>query len=278
MIEVNEQMLTQIVTTVQKAAREQIIPKFRRLDRDDISQKSSSVDLVTIADRAAEQAMTDDFKRDFPHWNVIGEEATANNPGLLQQLKDDVTTVIIDPIDGTWNYAHGLSMFGVILAVVHAGETVLGLLYDPIHDDWVYAIKGQGAFYVTAQGQQQLQLTGSRTAEQLFGFVPAHNYHKATQEMLFTQFSSFARVTQLGCSCHEYRALSMGHYDFCLSTALMPWDHAAGELIYREAGGWTGLLDGSPYTPMLTQGNLLVAPSQQSWRYIRDKLAPAFGL
>ncbi len=137
-----------IISVVRAVARAEILPLFRGLEGTKIEAKSAADDLVTVADKAAERALSDAFREILPDARVIGEEAVAEDASLLDQIGQPGQTVIIDPIDGTWNYANDVASFGVIIAVVEDRRTVFGLLYDPSHDDWIMAHEGQGAWFV----------------------------------------------------------------------------------------------------------------------------------
>lgn len=142
-----------LVALVRQTGREIVMPRFRNLDPGDIAAKSDACDLVTIADREAETALSAGARAILPGCAVVGEEAVAEDTALLDQIASAETCVILDPVDGTFNFARGLAVFGIILAVTHRGRTVFGLLYDPVLDDWVMAHRGGGAHYVTARGE-----------------------------------------------------------------------------------------------------------------------------
>jgi fructose-1,6-bisphosphatase/inositol monophosphatase family enzyme len=83
-----------------------------------------------------------------------------------------------------------------------------------------------------------------------------------------------AMAADLRCAAHTYRLIAAGHLHFAFSSSVMPWDHAAGWLIYREAGGYTAHFDGSPYHPTHRGGGLISAPDRESWQAVRDALLP----
>ena len=128
-----------LIDAVRTVARAEITPRFRALSDEDVDEKSSAEDLVTIADKRAEVALTAAVKDILPGARVVGEEAVAADKSILDDVAKPGRTVIIDPIDGTWNFANGVAVFGVILAVIEDGETVMGLLYDRVGYDWVVA-------------------------------------------------------------------------------------------------------------------------------------------
>ncbi len=249
------------VEIVRAAAAAEILPRFRRLEAESVRAKTAPDDLVTEADLAAEDAIASALARDFPSALIVGEEAADRDPALLDRLPQADLAFVIDPIDGTWNYASGLATFGVILAVLEKGRTVFGLLYDPVMDDWVLARDGGGAWLERAgeETPRRLRLAGAGPAGAAQGMVSPFNFAPAVRARLAAQLTEFGRVDALRCSCHEYRMLVQGRVRFCLSGAVKVWDHAAGALALVEAGGSGRMLDGTDYHPALRAGRLLAA-------------------
>lgn len=227
-----------LVDAVRRVAATEIMPGFRNLRPGDIDTKSGPDDLVTAFDRAAERALAAEIARLLPNALFVGEESAHDDPTLLDKLATAELAVIVDPIDGTGNYAAGIAVFGVILAVVEHGETVFGLLYDPVLDDWVLARKGGGAWFA-GQGTPPARLAGRphRRHGTAQGFVPLFFYPKARRADVAAAMAGMGRATTLRCSCHEYRQLALGQADFMVAPHAKPWDHAAGCLIVAEAGG-----------------------------------------
>ena len=139
-----DDVMTGLIEAVRDAARTEILPRFRNLSADQIDTKSGPDDLVTVADRAAEARLTAAAQKLLPGALVVGEEGVAEDPAILDRFAEAELAVVIDPVDGTWNFANGLANFGVILAVVEGGRTIFGLLYDPVMDDWITATPGAG--------------------------------------------------------------------------------------------------------------------------------------
>jgi fructose-1,6-bisphosphatase/inositol monophosphatase family enzyme len=113
---------------------------------------------------------------------------SGEDPSLIDSLAIANLAVIIDPIDGTWNYAHGLGNFGSIMAVVSHGKPIWGLLYDPYRDDWVEASPGEGALFKTSNGPggRRLEPPTHKTAlRDLSGFVPVRQFPKKIQNDIF---------------------------------------------------------------------------------------------
>ena len=266
----------QLIESVRGIAATEIMPRFRRLSDSDIRAKSAPDDLVTEADVRAEAGITAAVRDLLPGATVIGEEAVSADPSILSQLADAELSVIVDPVDGTWNFAKGLATFGVILAVVAQGKTVFGLLYDPVLDDWILARKGGGAWFCRpGMRPVRLEIGGDPPQDQAVGFVPLFLFPYETRMKLAGAIPGFRRIWSVRCSCHEYRLLAQGHADFCLSGTLNPWDHAAGALAVEEAGGAVGLLDGRDYRPGLTEGgHLVTARSAKTLVRIQNTFGP----
>ncbi|MEQ6250569.1 inositol monophosphatase [Sulfitobacter sp. HNIBRBA3233] len=255
-----------IINVVRRTARAEILPRFRRLSGSEIRSKSSTSDLVTDADTRAEAMIARALQIAFPHAQVIGEEATAETPKLLDTIADAPLAFIIDPVDGTWNFAHGLPLFGVIVAATRFGVPVFGLIYDPVADDWAIADEDSAPQLQRPIGPARtLRASAAKPLEEMTGSVPLHLFPKDKQAQIAATFPQFARIASYRCSAVEYRMLAQGHLDFSLTALLHPWDHAAGALVAARAGAHVRMLDGSDYTAARTTGNLLIAPDKATW-------------
>lgn len=259
-----------LVNILRRAARAEIMPRFRNLSASDIATKSHADDLVTEADKAAEAMITRALRIAFPSALIVGEEAVAEDATLLDQIEDAPLAFIIDSVDGTWNFAHGLAMFGVILAVTQFGRPAFGLIYDPVADDWAVAGDETAPRMETASGRgRALTVAEGKPLEDLAGYVPLHLYSQDKQPQIAEAMTRFKRCTVLGCSAHEYRMLAQGHVDFLISSTLNPWDHAAGALICEKAGAHVEMLEGGSYTAGLRKGTLMVAPDRVTWNRLQ---------
>ncbi|MCG7623327.1 inositol monophosphatase family protein [Epibacterium sp. Ofav1-8] len=264
-----------LIAMVRAAAQAEIMPRFRNLSAAAITEKSSTIDLVTEADVAAERHMTRRVADILPGAVVIGEEAVSADPATLARLPQAEVAVILDPIDGTWNFANGLATFGVILAVVVRGRTVFGLLYDPVMDDWVQASLGGGCWFAAPdRAPERLQVAAERSFAEATGFLPHYLFPAAEQPRLVQGMIAARRVNALCCSCHEYRMMAQGNADFIQTEGLHCWDHAAGVLAVQEAGGYAQLVDGRDYAPVISEGRLTVATGPR----MRDEVCAAFDL
>ena len=266
---------TSLVNLVRRAARTEILPRFRNLGHADIAAKTDRFDLVTEADTAAEAMLARGIQQMFPHALVVGEEATHADPELTEKLAEAELAFIIDPVDGTWNFAHGLSVFGVILAITRFGRPVWGMLYDPVLDDWVMADAAEGGAKL-ARGlgtQRPLRVSGGGELSDLSGYIPLYHLPKDKRETMAASLGKFAYSAALRCSCHHYRMLAQGGMDFLLSGPPKAWDHAAGVVICQQAGGVVRMLDGSDFVAGKAQGHILAAPDEDSWQKLQEAFA-----
>jgi len=271
---VNAAEEAQIVDAVRAAARAEILPRFRALPSAAIHQKSSPHDLVTEADLAAEAALSLSLRAAFPGVLVTGEEAIAAAPSLRPRLGTEARAIVIDPIDGTWNFAHGLATFGVIVAALEYGRPIFGLLYDPTADDWIVARANTPARAASPSGEHQITTAKAKPLDALNGHAGAWFTPRPQRTALVAALSQTDRLTALRSSCHEYRFVAQGHTDYVLSSMLHPWDHAAGNLICQQAGGASRMLDGAPYNAALTQGHLLTASCEETWSALAALIRP----
>ena len=263
-----------LLAAVREAARQRIMPRFRALQPSDISTKSGPADLVTLADTEAEAQISAAVRAAWPEAVALGEESVAADPSLRAAMGSADLCVVIDPVDGTWNFAKGLAVFGVLVAVLRHGVPVWGLLYDPVMDDWIEAAPEAPATFVTASGTSRPLSTSSEARdERLTGYLPLGLFGRDDRTRIVAEFPDFMRITGLRCALHEYRMVAQGHAEFCLSGPVPhPWDHAAGVLAVEAAGGVARFLDGSRYDANRLKGVLLSAGSQAAW----DSLARRF--
>lgn len=260
---------------LQQAAQRYILPEFARIDASTIRSKSNDDDIVTDADLAAERFISETLQKMHPEALIIGEEAVYARPELLALLPEAELAFIIDPIDGTWNFAHGLPVFGCMLAVTRLGETVAGMIYYPLSQQFLLAQRGQGAWLRDTQSGQETPVWVTPApvgCQQMSGFIAMSQFSAERQKQFSSRLTEFARVSSLRCSAYEYRLMCQGSVHFTLNAELHPWDHAAGQLIHREAGGYSALLDGRGYQPTINQGHLLLAPDRESWQQIKSTL------
>lgn len=255
------------------AATAEIMPRFRRLDEGEVRQKTSAADLVTEADVNAERLITVRLRERYPQAMIVGEEACSDDPSLLQGLGEADLAFVIDPVDGTFNFASGVPLFGVMLGVVVKGETVAGIIHDPVGKDWLIGAKGAGSHIRHAHGTlEKVHVAEPVPISAMTGAVSWQYMPEPDRSRLARNQTKSLSQFGYRCAAHEYRLLASGHAHFVVYNKLMPWDHLAGVLIHAEAGGYAARFDGSDYLPSHVGGGLLVAPDKESWRELRREL------
>jgi fructose-1,6-bisphosphatase/inositol monophosphatase family enzyme len=265
--------LGDLVELLRTAAQTEIMPRFRKLGAADVRQKSGPLDLVTEADEAAERLITDGLLRRFPGAVVIGEEAASADPSRLGALGDADLAFVVDPVDGTANFAAGLPLFGVMAAAIVRGEIVAAAIHDPVCDDTALAIRGEGAWSEAPDGRRtDLRVAAPVPAEEMTGNVSWRFLPEPRRGTVCANLPRLAGSWDYRCAAHEYRMACAGHCHLLFFNRLMPWDHAPGWLLHQEAGGYSAKLDGSPYTPLRNDGGLICAPDRASWEAAREAL------
>ena len=258
---------------VRAVARSEIMPRFRNLGAGDIVQKSGPMDLVTVADEAAEQRLTVGLHRLFPGCAVIGEEGATRDMALLNQVAIAPLCFVLDPIDGTYNFASGLPLFGVIVAVIAYGRTVGAIIHDPVADDTAMALAGQGAWMERPDGSRTtLRVAAPAAPANMSGTISWRFMPEPRRSLVCSRLPRAGSSWDYRCAAHQYRLMAAGYCHYAVYNRLLPWDHAAGVLLHAEAGGYAAMLDGNPYDPAIMDGGMICAPDAQSWAALRTAL------
>jgi myo-inositol-1(or 4)-monophosphatase len=203
--------------------------------------KKGRIDLVTAADLAAEEAFRALIAGRFPAHAVIGEEAAP-----VPALRDHPVQWIIDPVDGTTNFAHGLALFSVSIALRIEGTLQVGVVYDPISEELFTAERGFGA---RLNGQPLRVTRASALVDGVLctGFPYTVREERRRQVDVFAAFLDEARaVRRLGSAALDLAYVAAGRLDGFWEERLQPWDMAAGVLLVEEAGGTVTDMDGGP--------------------------------
>ncbi len=265
--------LAEVVQLVRAVARAEIMPRFRHLAPDDVHAKTGPLDFVTAADEQAELRLTTGLGRLLPGCVVVGEEAASRDPALLGMIADADLCFVLDPVDGTANFCAGLPLFGTMVAAIRQGVVVGAVIHDPVGDDTAVAVAGQGAWLETMSGDRSaLRVAAPVPLAAMAGAVSWKYMPELPQSRVCRNLPRLGQVWDYRCAAHQYRMLAAGHCHFSIYHRLLPWDHAAGWLLHREAGGWSARLDGTPYSPAQTTGGLICAPDEASWRALRSAL------
>ncbi len=267
---INDNDIAFLVEQVRQAGEAEIMPRFRNLQTADIAEKTSSIDLVTQADLLSEERITKALRQRFPQALIVGEEAYDTDRSVVPALNRAELAFVIDPVDGTFNFAAGLPMFGTILAVVANGETVAGIIHDPVLGDTITAVAGGGATMTRRDGSSQcLQVAAPKPVSSMTGIVAWAHMGEPERSRIAGNMAKIRMSFYYNCSAHEYWMLSSGKIDFVAHEKLNPWDHLAGLLIHREAGGYSARFDGSAHPPGEMTGGIIAAADRESWEAVR---------
>ncbi|GAA1925578.1 inositol monophosphatase family protein [Nocardioides lentus] len=245
-----------------------ITPRFRALDDAEVMEKNPG-DLVTVADREAEVELTAALRAAYPDAVVLGEEAYAADPAVMDRFTAAARAghaFTVDPVDGTKNFVHGSPDHAVMVAELREGEVVRGWIHQPQHGRSFVAERGAGAW---VDGQR---LTVPATT----GDLGSWRAVTSARRWLRTRVEGMApfELTWVCCGV-DYPSVAAGLADVALYGNGLPWDHAPGSLLLTEAGGAVAGADGAPYDPtrphrLGERGPLLVAGSAQ----VLDAVAP----
>lgn len=207
----------------------------------EVGHKRTEIELVTEVDHAAEQLIVAAIRERYPDHAILAEEGHG-----VEQASEYLW--VVDPLDGTVNYAHGFPIFAVSIAVRHHGETIIGVVYDPLRDELFAAERGGG---ITLNGQPRHVSATERLQDALLatGFPydratrPDNNVAEFTR--LITRVQGIRRA---GAASLDMAYLAVGRLDGYWEQHLSPWDWAAGALLVEEAGGVVTDFEGQPWT------------------------------
>ena len=248
-----------VAAEMRAVAAEIMMPRFRHLGAHEVMEKSPG-DLVTIVDRESEARLTEALAAIEPGSRVIGEEAVAADPTLLDAIGDGLVW-IVDPLDGTANYARGQSPFAIMVALVEDGQTLAGWILDPVLGRLCHAQRGRGAFVdgerVASRGTQGAIPTAALATRYLPEEMRDDIRHRIEGRLIETRIP--------GCAGEQYPRVALGRNDVALFWRALPWDHAPGALWLEEAGGRLARSDGTPYRVDQTGTGLLAAATPRLW-------------
>jgi myo-inositol-1(or 4)-monophosphatase len=200
-----------------------------------ISRKSSTVDLVTEFDHAAELLIVSQLRAAFPSHRILAEEGGESRVG------ENPFTWYIDPLDGTVNFAHGYPFFAVSIALYEQQQPVLGVIYEPLRDECFHAVAGEGA-HLTVAGTTDIIRVSSE--DQLGAGLLATGFpydRQTSSHDNLAQTAAFLKRAQglrrAGAACLDLAYVAAGRLDGYWEYKLNPWDVAAGILLVQEAGG-----------------------------------------
>jgi fructose-1,6-bisphosphatase/inositol monophosphatase family enzyme len=250
-----------ILALLKDVADEVINPRFRRLGDEQVSEKNPG-DLVTVADHEAEVLITEALLTAYPEAVVLGEEAYAADPALLEKYAAADHAFTVDPVDGTKNFVHGKKDHAVMVAEVRAGEVTRAWIWQPQHELAYTAERGQGAW---VNGQRLTRPAPPPLEREWRGITARRRW--VGRELPGLRPLELTWV----CCGVDYPHLVSGHADFIVFGYDNPWDHAPGSLILSEAGGYLGTLDGEPYDPRASGHGLIAAADRATYDVVLER-------
>ncbi|GAK33475.1 inositol monophosphatase [Iodidimonas nitroreducens] len=238
-----------MAAAAEKAARN-LRRDFGEVEHLQVSQKGPA-DFVSEADRRAEQILYTELKKGRPRFGFLMEERgeVEGEPGESRW--------IVDPLDGTTNFLHGLPHWAITIAVEERGEIVSGIVYDVLKDELFWADKGNGAFV----NDQRLRVSGRSTLAQSLLATGIPFMGKPDHPAFLRQLAAFtpevAGIRRFGSASLDLAYVAAGRYEGFWESDLQKWDIAAGILLVREAGGFVSDLKGG--AQMLQNGTIIAA-------------------
>ncbi|MEZ5816728.1 MAG: inositol monophosphatase [Hyphomicrobiaceae bacterium] len=269
--------ILRIAQILREVAAEEILPRWRNLAAGDVQRKSHAGDLVTVADHAAEVALAARLTGALPGSNVIGEEAVAADPTVLELFHRPEPVWVIDPIDGTRKFAEGQTTFDVMVALVVGERPVAGWIYAPAEDVLYLGEAGGGAERRAAENSGAIRAPRHLALSNLEGVLGSGAFTSrglADPSGVEARFRGYVRPT---CAGHNYGRLFDGTSQFLINFSTHPWDHLPGLAIAAAAGFHAARHDGAPFDPLDRLGGVLVAPDVETWQAIHALLLRADG-
>lgn len=257
-----------VLAVMQDAAARAVMPRYQSLAAHEIDAKAAD-DVVTIADKEAELILADGLARILPDATIVGEEAAHADPAVLERLGDALCW-IIDPIDGTNNYAAGKPPFGIMVALSQGGETVAGWILDPLSGRLCHAHRGAGA----SVGDERIaaRTTGITPPVAGVSLMFMDQSKRAAMQAGIAPYYTLVDIPR--CAAEQYPRLVLGVNDLSIFERTLAWDHAAGVLFVNEAGGKAARPDGRPYrVDEAHLPGLIGAASPSLWDELAERLA-----
>jgi myo-inositol-1(or 4)-monophosphatase len=221
--------LLNVATQAAREASKIILQSLDHLDGRTVKEKQRN-DFVTQVDELAQSIIIDAIKKNYPDHAILAEES-------VDSAGEGDYRWVIDPLDGTTNFIHGIPHFAVSIAAQEKGKTIIALVYDPVKDELFSAIKGQGA----TLNQRRLRVSDKRTLDTALlgtGFpFRNHELFKDYMQTFETLFLTSAGVRRQGAASLDLAYVAAGRLDGFWELQLEPWDIAAGALLVKEAGG-----------------------------------------
>ncbi|MFI5529698.1 inositol monophosphatase family protein [Kitasatospora sp. NPDC051853] len=264
-------LMEKVAEILAEASAEAVEPRFRALAAGEVMEKAPG-EVVTVADREAEVIISRRLRELLPV-PVVGEEAVAADPALARALLTEPAVWLVDPVDGTSNFAAGKPDYAVMASLVRSGRTVASWIWQPATGTAYAAELGAGAW---RNGHRLARPPVTDPAEKWRGILKSRFLEPSEHHRLQSAATVFGRTFGgLSAAGIEYPLVAEGDLEFILYWRTLPWDHSPGSLLVTESGGVSARLDGTPYVPDPPGGpeGLLVAADPATWEHVRTVLA-----
>lgn len=262
-----------VSSAIREVAETELLPRFRRLRSGDVREKDGPLDLVTVADLAAEEALGARLGGLLAGSAILGEERAAADPSRFELIHADGPVWAVDPLDGTANFVAGRPEFAIMVALIEAGAVRAAWIHEPLIERTTTAVAGEGAWLTEGAGApRRLRVAAPVPATEMTGVVKTRYLDDALRARVRTGAKALKRRRNFGCAGHEYVEAAAGRVDMLLYGRLLPWDHAPGWLVHREAGGCGARFDRGAYDPRIFAGGLMMAPDAASWEALHELL------
>lgn len=229
---------TAFIGRLATASGETILPFFRTSLSIDNKSASLDFDPVTEADRAAEAVMRRLIKANFPQHGIVGEE-------FGNERENAEYVWVLDPIDGTKSFIAGFPIWGTLIALLHQGTPVFGMMHQPFIGERFSGDSGS-AHYQGPSGARKLAVRRCPSLKEATAFTTSPLLMNPTDRASFARIEEAVRLTRYGGDCYSYCMLAAGHLDLVVETELKPYDIAALIPIVTGAGGIVTTWDGEP--------------------------------
>ena len=219
-----------MVKACRKAAKI-LIRDFGEIEKLQVSLKGPG-DYVTVSDKNVEKVLIEELQKARPNYSILSEE--------IGQIKNDESFKwIIDPIDGTSNFLHGIPHFAISIGLEHNGEIICGIVYDPIKDEMFTAEKGNGSY----MNNQRMRVANRSKLKDCIVFSGGPRHMSENKELIFEEYKKFSSkvniaIRKFGSASLDMAYVAAGRCDGFWQRDLKYWDIAAGIVLVKEAGGF----------------------------------------
>lgn len=253
---------------MRQASQTAIVPRYRSLAAGEIVSKAAD-DVVTVADTESEAILSGLLVDLLPEAAVVGEEAAFADPAIFERLRSGLCW-IVDPLDGTNNFAQGKTPFGMLVALADGGETIGGWILDCLSGRFCHATTAGGAFIdgapVTARPSDQEPPVAALAT----GYMQPDERAQVLEHIA----PQYRLVDMPRCAAEQYPRLVLGQNDVSVFNRTLPWDHAAGALFLNEAGGRAARMDGTAYrVDEWDRRGMIGASTPRLWDELAERFA-----